>query len=719
LDCKRTKFVLFLDQTFVTLNNSNFIFLRMKYLLLLLSTVAFAQQTHSVDFKTATGHITLNPTKKNISGTVTYVFEVLKPLDTIKIDAQNMTFSDVAVDQKNIEYVNTKKQLLLIAAFAKGKYTVQFNYVAEPKQALYFVGSEEKNNLQIWTQGQGRYTSNWFPSFDDVNEKVVFNLAIDFDKDYQVIANGLLQSKKIEEDQNHWEFSMNKPMSSYLLMLAIGKFEKQLQKSKSGIPLEWYIETTDSSKFEPSYRYSVEMFNFLEKEIGVKYPWEIYKQVPVRDFLYAGMENTSATLFARRYVVDSTGFEDRTYTNVNAHELAHQWFGDLITAESGKHHWLQEGFATYYALLAERKIYGDDYFYYKLYESAQQIKYASRTDSIPVLNAKASSLSFYQKGAWALFVLHESIGDKAFKKAVCNYLNKYAYQTVTTDDFFAEIKKTARFNTEEFSKVWLESTVFNTQQANELLLKNKNIKLLFEVEKLKKNPLAEKASFFAEVLQSDAYFETKIAIVNQLKNEKFESKKALLSLAIATNNLQLRQAVASSLPKIPQDFRPEYEKLLTDKSYQTQELALYNLWNNFPEKRISYLEQTKNWIGFNDYNLKTLWLSLALATADYDDQDKLNLVSELVGYSSINYEATTRQNALEKLIAFQLINDTVLQNLVNATTHHMWQFSKFGRDNIRLLLKDPEMVVSFQRILPTLNDKEHFQLERLLKELEN
>jgi aminopeptidase N len=68
------------------------------------------------------------------------------------------------------------------------------------------------------------------------------------------------------------------------------------------------------------------MFDFLEKEIG-EVPLKVYKQIPVRDFLYAGMENTSATVFSSRYVVDSTGFEDRNYTNVNAHELAHQWFG--------------------------------------------------------------------------------------------------------------------------------------------------------------------------------------------------------------------------------------------------------------------------------------------------------------------------------------------------------------------------------------------------------
>tara|TARA_R110000868_G_scaffold27909_3_gene105226 strand:+ start:5692 stop:7755 length:2064 start_codon:yes stop_codon:yes gene_type:complete len=687
----------------------------MKYLLLFISTFAFAQQTKSVDFKLVQGQITVNPIDKSISGAVSYWFEVLKPVDTIKIDAQNMEFSEVELNQKGIQFINTKKQMVLIADFKKGKNNISFNYTAKPKQALYFIGSEEKDNVQIWTQGQGKYTSNWFPSFDDVNEKVIFNLEVVVDSKYQVIANGLLSSKMNNDSMTYWRFNMQKPMSSYLLMLAIGKFEKQIQYSNSGIPLEFYYEPKDKSNWQSTYRYSKEIFDFLEKEIGVKYPWKIYKQIPVRDFLYAGMENTSATLFSSRYVVDSIGFEDRSYSNVNAHELAHQWFGDLITAESGKHHWLQEGFATYYALLAERKIYGDDYFYSKLYESAQQIKYASRTDTIPVLNAKASSLSFYQKGAWALFVLHEAIGDKAFKKAVCSYLNTYGYRTVTTQDFFNEIHKVSNFDTTKFSKVWLESSSFNVLEANDLLSKNKTAQLLLEVNKVNKNTLESKKDFFAKILQSEDYYTVKIAIVNQLKNEVFANKKALLQLALATNNVQVRQEIAVSLPKIPEEFRAEYETLLDDKSYQTQEIALYYLWNSFREYRIKYLEIAKGWMGFNDYNLRTLWLSLALSTTDYS-VDKKALTEELINYSSTNYEAITRQNALEKLIAFQLIDDVVLKNLVNATTHHMWQFSKFGRDNIRLLLKNPEMRTSFEKVLPSLNESEYFQLNRLLKE---
>jgi aminopeptidase N len=686
----------------------------MKYTLLFFTAFTFAQQTQFVDFKTVSGQLTVNAVEKTISGTVDYQFEILKPIDTIRIDAKNMIFSNVQIDNRETVFISTDKELKIVGNFQKGENHLTFQYSAKPKQALYFVNMDN-SEVQIWTQGQGRYTSNWFPSFDDVNEKVIFSLGVTYDSAYQVISNGILESKKINTNQTHWQYKMEKPMSSYLLMLAIGKYDKKELKAKSRIPLEYYLENKDADRFEPTYRYSKRIFDFLEKEIGVKYPWEIYREIPVRDFLYAGMENTTSTLFATRYVVDSIGFEDRNYTNVDAHELAHHWFGDLITAESSTHHWLQEGFATYFAALAEREIYGDDFFYSKLYDTAQQIKFASRTDSIPVLNAKASSLTFYEKGAWALFVLHESIGDKAFKKAIKSYLKKYAYQTVNTQNFFDEIKKVSDFDLDKFQKTWLESIVFDTATANTLLSKNKSIQVRLEVDKLKKTALAEKENFLSKTLDSDIYFSVKEAIVNQLENEKYESKKALLLQALKTNDLQVRQTVAASLTKIPEDFRVEYENLLDDKSYQTQEVALYWLWRNFPEHRTRYLDKSKNWVGFNDYNLRTLWLSLALSTPNYANDSEV-LISELIAFSSAKYEATTRQNALEKLIAFKIINDAVLTNLVSATTHHMWQFSKFGRDTIRLLLKNTDLRASFERILTNLNPDEQFQLKRLLAE---
>ncbi|WP_343698079.1 M1 family aminopeptidase [Flavobacterium sp.] len=686
----------------------------MKYIFLLITTFVFAQQTQYVDFKSVSGQLKIVETQKIIFGEVDYNFEVLQPIDTIKIDAKNMQFSNVKIDGKEAVFVNTGKELQIINHFQKGNNHLTFSYNAKPKQALYFVNIEN-DDIQIWTQGQGRYTSNWFPSFDDVNEKVIFNLGITYKKDYQVVSNGVLKSKTEKDNLVHWQYEMENPMSSYLLVLSIGKYDKKEFKSKSKIPLEYYLENKDTARFESTYRYSKRIFDFLEKEIGVKYPWKVFRQIPVRDFLYAGMENTTTTLFTTRYVVDDIAFLDRNYTNVDAHELAHHWFGDLITAESSTHHWLQEGFATYYALLAERSIFGDDYFYAKLYDTAQQIKFASRTDTIPVLNAKASSLTFYEKGAWALFVLHESIGDKAFKKAVKNYLKKYAFKNVNTQNFFDEVKKVSDFDLVQFQKTWLESTAFDTSTANALLSKNKAIQVRLEVDKLKKTPLNEKINFFKETLDSDIHYSVKEAVISQIQNEKYENKKELLLKALHQNSLQLRQTLAETLSTIPEDFRTEYETLLDDKSYETQEITLFYLWKNFPSHRTEYLDKSKNWIGFNDYNLRTLWLSLALSTMNYSDNPE-ELVNELVAFSTTKYEATTRQNALEKLIAFKFINDEVLTNLVNATTHHMWQFSKFGRDSIRVLLKNSEMRASFNRILPNLNPDEQFQLNRLLKE---
>jgi aminopeptidase N len=467
---------------------------------------------------------------------------------------------------------------------------------------------------------------------------------------------------------------------------------------------------------ESTYRYSKEIFDFLEKEIGVKYPWEVYKQIPVRDFLYAGMENTSATLFSRDFVVDDIGFNDKNYVNVNAHELAHQWFGDLVTAESGKHHWLQEGFATYYALLAEKKIFGVDYFYYKLYQTAQQLKEASAHDTIPVLNEKASSLTFYQKGAWALHVLREGVGEKIFKKAVKNYLKKHAFQNVNTPDFFEEIRKLSKYDLENFSKVWLEQSGFDIQQASELLSKNKAIKTLLEIQKLNDKPFNEKKEIFEKTMQADVYYPIKEEIVFQLESVPFEEKADLLRLAMQTNMVQVRQAIAKTMPKIPLAFKTEYETLLEDKSYITQEIALGTLWSQFPEAQKQLLDKSKDWMGFNDKNLRILWLTLALGTTAYEAENKVKFYDELLGYCSPKYESSIRQNALENLFFLNKNDQNLLQYLVNATTNHKWQFTKFAREKIRSMLKNKNHRTYFEGLMSKLSENEQIQLNKLLKE---
>ncbi len=677
------------------------------------SFISFAQQTSKVDFKTSKGNISVDVNQKKVFGTVSYVFEVKESIDTIKIDAQKMTFSDVKINNKTVKFFNSGKTLNLFEGFKKGKNILTFYYEAFPRQTMYFI-----DKRQVWTQGQGKYTSHWFPSFDDVNEKVIFNMNITFDEKYNVIANGFLKNSYIKNNQKKWYYEMKKPMSSYLLALVIGDFYNKTIASKSGIPLQFFIQPKDTAKFESTYRHSKQIFDYLEKEIGFDYPWKLYKQVPVEDFLYAGMENTTCTIFAQDFVVDGIGFNDRNYINVNAHELAHQWFGDLVTAKSGKHHWLQEGFATYYALLAEKEVFGEDYFNHQLYRNSLQLRNAAKTDTIPVMNEKASSLSFYQKGAWALHYMREKIGAKLFQKAVQNYLKKYQFKNVETSDFLVEVKKVAPdFDTNAFQKMWLEDYHFPIDVANEILRKSLFMQTLFDVQQMRKKSFAENKNKFAELLQSDLFYPVKTEIIYQLKEVKFGDKRELLELAMQTNDIKVRQAVAEFMDEIPLEFKSQYETFLDDKAYDTREIALIKLFNAFPESQAVYLEKAKNWYGNNDLGLRTTFLFLIQMTTTLDENKKESYFNELVDYTSSNYESSVRQNAFNAVFRAQKpITNQVLKSLINATTHHKWQLTKYARDTIRNLLKNVLFREKFENLLSDLPENDKNQLQKLLNE---
>ena len=172
----------------------------MRYLFIFLSAFAFAQQSQLVDFKTIDASIGINPVKRNVIGTVIYTFEVKSNIDTIKIDAVRMAFTNVRINEAVVPFVSSNKNLLLYKGFKVGTNVLKLEYEAVPSQGMYFVNWEDVSNLkkfedmqgQVWTLGQGKESSHWLPSFDDKNEKVIFNLDITFQKSFEVISNGIL-----------------------------------------------------------------------------------------------------------------------------------------------------------------------------------------------------------------------------------------------------------------------------------------------------------------------------------------------------------------------------------------------------------------------------------------------------------------------------------------------------------------------------------------------
>ena len=634
-------------------------------ILLLHVFLASAQQTNVVDFKKATVDIVINPYQKKLNGTVVYTFDIVKKTDAIYLDVRKGVHPiSVFLNGEEINYGVKKGKLWLLKKIEASKNnTLSILYEASPKKTMYFIGWDNDGKNQVWTQGQGKYTSNWLPSIDDVNDKMEFDVSVSFHKDYQVIANGkLIKKEKVNDTLVKWQYNMQAPMSSYLVALAIGKYDKKTITTASGKKCDLYYYPTQADRYEPTYRYSKKIIDFFETEIGVAYPWQNYKQVPVKDFLYAGMENTSCTLFSDAFLIDKIAFIDRNYVNVNAHELAHQWFGDCVTAASSTHHWLQEGFATYYALLAEKEVFGADYYYNKLYQSALRLETQKQTK---LLNPKASSLVFYQKGAWTLHILRELIGDSAFKNSVQQYLKQYAYKMVNTANFMNVVHANTTVNLSQFESTWLQGEVFPMEQAKKALSKNKTVKkILKHPTKYCKN---QPVFLQIETLKNIAKDST---ITHQQKIKAYQ--KAF------QGSLKVRQTLSEIIAEIPSVLKADFESLLQDDSYQTIENTLFKLWVQFPENRTKYLNQTKGMVGFNDKNIRTLWLTLALSTSNYEE-DKVNeRLQELIEYTGPKYHFEVRKNAFEYLKLMHFTNDEVLKNLEQATHHHNWRFKKFA-----------------------------------------
>ncbi len=676
-----------------------------------------AQQTEFADFKSIKATIHLLPKTQSVKGQLRLSFAIKQNTDSVYIDARDMSVKTLK-NPAGLHLSNTGQKIWLTHPFKAGKtYHIQLAYQVQPKQSLYFVGWDNAGSNQIWSQGQGKKTSYWLPSIDDYRDKITFDLTFIAPKDYTVVSNGKLVKHRLAEGRESWKFQMDHPMSSYLVAVAIGHYQKKKLNSSSGVPLYLFYESRFADRVEWTYRYAKEIFDFLEQEIGFPYPWLNYKMIPVRNFLYAGMENTTATIFAESLMTDSIGFIDHNFVNVNAHELAHQWFGDLITQKTDREHWLQEGFATYYALLAERKIFGDEYYYYKLFKSAEKLKALSDKGKGEALtDPKASSLTYYQKGAWALHILREKIGSQAFKKGMQSYLKKYQYQWVTTVDFIAEMEQSSGQDLSTYVHDWIRQTAFQGKQALLSLRKSKFMEQYLDLAALRRLPLKEKYHRLSEALAFPVNPYLGQEAVHQLSMEPTSAQRlSLLKKAFATNNTLVRQAIATSLQEIPNSLKNEYESLLRDPSYLTQEKALFNLWQNFPDDREKYLDQLDHTRGFYNKNIRMMWLTLALVTHSYHPDKNQTYYRELSGYTRPAYDYSIRQNAFGHLYQINSFTSQNYKDLLQACTSKIWRFKKFSKQLLNQLIKEEKHRKELQVIRPLLSDPQKKILDNILK----
>jgi aminopeptidase N len=306
-----------------------------------------------IDITHIEARLNINPYDSLVTGQVKFIFRPLRSqTDSIFFWAPDIVFAEVSIPGVEINYLKKGDNLLIFMQsdekLVKEKtYEIIMNYTSRPKYDLFFIGWNEpavRDNKQVWAHRP----FHWLPYYGD---RLTTDFYITFDKRYVVMTNGVRESitDNIREGTRTWHYKMHKEHPFFSTCLVIGDYQFLEMETKDGLPLELWYYSGQEDHAEPTYRYTKEMFDFFNEEFGMDYPYELYREAPVEDYLYGAMETTTSTVFGDYLAVDERAFDGRNYVNVNAHELAHQWYGNCLSHQKNCDVWLTESFATYYA----------------------------------------------------------------------------------------------------------------------------------------------------------------------------------------------------------------------------------------------------------------------------------------------------------------------------------------------------------------------------------
>jgi aminopeptidase N len=412
--------------------------------------------------------VTPDFTQRTIEGRATITFKpILKPVREIKLDAVDLDVHTVTSTEKIQGYQVTADKLVItfVTNLPPGQETsVTVTYSAEPKLGIYFRTPEmgyKEGDTHLFSQGEETDARYWYPCFDSPNEKFTSEVTCRVREGMTVISNGRLLSSEKDPATGlvafHW--TQEQPHANYLITLCAGYLGK-LEDRYKNVPLAFYTPASEIQDATTSFRDTKDIMGFFEEEIGVPYAWPKYDQVCVNDFVEGGMENTSATT-----LTDSTLFEDATGNlrdsdSLIAHEMAHQWFGDLVTCKDWSHIWLNEGFATYYETLYMGHKNGRDAIIYELYSRARTITGVTNDVTPIVRRTFVSSHEMfnylvYDKASWVLHMLRSQLGADTYRRCIKTYLERYQYGNVVTENLRSVIEELTGRSYDQFFDQWL------------------------------------------------------------------------------------------------------------------------------------------------------------------------------------------------------------------------------------------------------------------------
>ena len=405
--------------------------------------------------------------KGSVAGSSTITMALLRPSKTILLDAGDMTVESITVDGARAVFKHTRTSLkvTLPKPPAPGTaFAVRVKYKANPKRGLYFVRPEKaypKRTWQAWSQGEAIDNRYWFPSYDFPDDRFTTEMKVTVRKPLVAVSNGrLISTTDAGKGWHTYHWKMAREHVNYLVTLVIGEFQRfDAGGGKSRVPLPVYVTRRDAPHWKRSFSRTADMMVWLEKLTGEPYPWEKYAQVVVDDFLFGGMENTSATTLTNSTIHDARAGLDFTSDGLVLHELAHQWFGDLITCRSWAHLWLNEGFATYLEMVWIGDTRGrDSELHERVTESSWYLHEGYRRPMDEYGYEHADDMfdgHTYIKGAWILHMLRVRLGDALWRRAVRRYVRKHRGTVVETDDLRRAFEEVSGDQLKSFFDQWV------------------------------------------------------------------------------------------------------------------------------------------------------------------------------------------------------------------------------------------------------------------------
>jgi aminopeptidase N len=434
-------------------------------------TVRRYSRDRVVDVRHTRLEIAVDPARKTIEGVARHTVSVLDDgTERVVFDAAELVIDGVTGDggkKLAFEHVDEALTVHLGAKASAGtETTISIAYHGKPRRGLYFVAPDEaypRKPLQAWTQGQDEDSRYWFPCFDYPNEKATTEVVVTAPSKYSTLSNGALVSKEpgAVAGTTTWHWRMAISHVAYLVTLVVGEFD-EVSLPNEGVPLPVYVPRGHGKDVERCFGRTPALVKLFGERFGVAYPYEKYAQVVVSDFIFGGMENTTATTLTEYALYDERAALDYDADDLVAHELGHQWWGDLLTCRDWSHAWLNEGFATWCESVAREGLKGKDEALHHLWAGARRYfaedggeyrrPIVCKTYEAPI---DVFDRHLYEKGGCVLHMLRGELGEDAFWRSIRTYATANRGRSVLTDDLRRAIEEATGRNFEWYFDQWV------------------------------------------------------------------------------------------------------------------------------------------------------------------------------------------------------------------------------------------------------------------------